>query len=168
MSLLLQVSPSSSQTPSRHRHRAQLNGDVPHNSADCTGLGGRACARHGCFAPGSLVNFQKGERQMNMDWSLCEALATTNVGSIKYVLDIYDIACQYWTHLNERITSNPKLHIPSHVQLLHAIGLFHVHGHKDECLYRWATNYVPGDRKSTRLNSSHLGISYAVFCLKKT
>src|SRR5262245_62447389 len=28
---------------------------------------------------------------------------------------------------------------------------------------------APGaaDRKSTRLNSSHLGISYAVFCLKK-
>src|ERR1039458_3547626 len=27
---------------------------------------------------------------------------------------------------------------------------------------------TPLDRKSTRLNSSHLGISYAVFCLKKT
>src|SRR5258705_5176480 len=26
---------------------------------------------------------------------------------------------------------------------------------------------IPVDRKSTRLNSSHLGISYAVFCLKK-
>src|ERR1039458_8372109 len=26
---------------------------------------------------------------------------------------------------------------------------------------------LPTDRKSTRLNSSHLGISYAVFCLKK-
>src|SRR5437899_9990822 len=26
---------------------------------------------------------------------------------------------------------------------------------------------LSGDRKSTRLNSSHLGISYAVFCLKK-
>src|SRR2546426_3249426 len=26
---------------------------------------------------------------------------------------------------------------------------------------------VQGDRKSTRLNSSHLVISYAVFCLKK-
>src|SRR5256885_12257636 len=26
---------------------------------------------------------------------------------------------------------------------------------------------VPKDRKSTRLNSSHLVISYAVFCLKK-
>src|SRR5258705_10246341 len=29
------------------------------------------------------------------------------------------------------------------------------------------TDAAAGDRKSTRLNSSHLGISYAVFCLKK-
>src|SRR5208283_5036383 len=27
--------------------------------------------------------------------------------------------------------------------------------------------FVAGDRKSTRLNSSHITISYAVFCLKK-
>src|SRR5437899_6811313 len=27
--------------------------------------------------------------------------------------------------------------------------------------------FCEADRKSTRLNSSHLGISYAVFCLKK-
>src|SRR5947209_15554884 len=27
--------------------------------------------------------------------------------------------------------------------------------------------YLAGDRKSTRLNSSHANISYAVFCLKK-
>src|SRR3712207_7389967 len=27
--------------------------------------------------------------------------------------------------------------------------------------------YAAGDRKSTRLNSSHANISYAVFCLKK-
>src|SRR5438876_4793467 len=30
-----------------------------------------------------------------------------------------------------------------------------------------AGGYVQGDRKSTRLNSSHPSISYAVFCLKK-
>src|SRR5437899_6556859 len=32
---------------------------------------------------------------------------------------------------------------------------------------RRETNVCRRDRKSTRLNSSHLGISYAVFCLKK-
>src|SRR3712207_8215682 len=30
------------------------------------------------------------------------------------------------------------------------------------------SGYAPPDRKSTRLNSSHANISYAVFCLKKT
>src|SRR5256885_7985781 len=41
-----------------------------------------------------------------------------------------------------------------------------------EKLRRWLTSVMPKvhpnrDRKSTRLNSSHLVISYAVFCLKK-
>src|SRR2546422_2443806 len=31
----------------------------------------------------------------------------------------------------------------------------------------WSARGAPGDRKSTRLNSSHGYISYAVFCLKK-
>src|SRR5258705_7066169 len=31
----------------------------------------------------------------------------------------------------------------------------------------WKAMRAELDRKSTRLNSSHLGISYAVFCLKK-
>src|SRR5262245_63402832 len=34
-------------------------------------------------------------------------------------------------------------------------------------LKRWPDVVRASDRKSTRLNSSHLGISYAVFCLKK-
>src|SRR5688500_14942670 len=38
----------------------------------------------------------------------------------------------------------------------------------DELLGRFNYTYeLFGDRKSTRLNSSHLVISYAVFCLKK-
>src|SRR5262245_62811144 len=42
------------------------------------------------------------------------------------------------------------------------------------CRRRYVLDFTPADqkrltedRKSTRLNSSHLGISYAVFCLKK-
>lgn len=81
---------------------------------------------------------------MNMDWSLCETLANTNIGDIKEVLHIYDISCQYSIHLRERIEQSQLLHIPDHITLLHAIGLFHVHGHKDKCLYRYATNYIPG------------------------
>src|ERR1039458_10631866 len=45
-------------------------------------------------------------------------------------------------------------------------------GHGDRATGPWihsrAASVRLRDRKSTRLNSSHLGISYAVFCLKKT
>src|SRR5437868_12853096 len=37
----------------------------------------------------------------------------------------------------------------------------------DSVLDRYSEIHVGGDRKSTRLNSSHVSISYAVFCLKK-
>src|SRR3712207_8784773 len=36
-----------------------------------------------------------------------------------------------------------------------------------EVTERFLAAVVGGDRKSTRLNSSHANISYAVFCLKK-
>src|SRR3712207_8978530 len=47
--------------------------------------------------------------------------------------------------------------------------------HSDGLQGRWSLESYPGlsqrhpavDRKSTRLNSSHANISYAVFCLKK-
>src|SRR5260221_10722847 len=41
--------------------------------------------------------------------------------------------------------------------------------HPDSRFGRYAAEatWLPGDRKSTRLNSSHTVISYAVFCLKK-
>src|SRR3712207_3746734 len=40
--------------------------------------------------------------------------------------------------------------------------------HIDSVLYFTITDAKSVDRKSTRLNSSHANISYAVFCLKKT
>src|SRR5256885_4064205 len=39
--------------------------------------------------------------------------------------------------------------------------------HQHGCEHRATHSGERGDRKSTRLNSSHLVISYAVFCLKK-
>src|SRR3712207_7814781 len=48
-----------------------------------------------------------------------------------------------------------------HVQRLVGVG-------RDTLLQRGARHSPgPQDRKSTRLNSSHANISYAVFCLKK-
>src|SRR3712207_8697259 len=46
---------------------------------------------------------------------------------------------------------------------------FEITEHTREAVERWIEKkgLYRGDRKSTRLNSSHANISYAVFCLKK-
>src|SRR5688572_31872219 len=51
-----------------------------------------------------------------------------------------------------------------HLQFVHAVGRGHL---ARRGLPRRGRGASPVDRKSTRLNSSHSQISYAVFCLKK-
>src|SRR5256886_10363751 len=53
------------------------------------------------------------------------------------------------------------------VQQRHGIGTAGNRHQRDPGLTQEAGTCEMGDRKSTRLNSSHSQISYAVFCLKK-
>ncbi|KAG2056182.1 hypothetical protein BDR06DRAFT_981588 [Suillus hirtellus] len=54
--------------PSNESHLAVAQDHVQksdcnnHHALEATGIGGCACARHGCFVPHSMVDFQKGER----------------------------------------------------------------------------------------------------------
>lgn len=109
-------------------------------SCDCTGVVAIACARHGCYAPNSLVNLFRGEQQKNVDYAFLQALKTTNVDGIPRVLLIYDIACQYYVNMKARI--GPLL--PPNMIIDRAIGMFHVHGHQEECFYRFAPSFIPG------------------------
>jgi hypothetical protein len=108
-------------------------------ACDVTGIVAVACARHGCFAPNSICNLFRGEQQKNVDYSLLQALKTTNVDPSQGAMLIYDIACQYFIHLQERIGH----HLPADLKLDRAIGLFHVHGHKDVCFFRYAPSFIP-------------------------
>ena len=51
-----------------------------HVGCDVTGIAAFACVWSGAFIPGSVVDFRKGERQMNINYKLCEALKTMVVG----------------------------------------------------------------------------------------
>ncbi len=88
----------------------------------------------------SMVDLFKGEQQKNVDFGLLKALESTRVDDAQGVMIIYDIACQYMVHLKERIGHR----LPANLQIDSAIGLFHVHAHKDECLFRYATSFIPG------------------------
>ena len=83
---------------------------------------------------------------MNVDWAFAQALKNTNISKNSKVLLLYDIWCQYSVHLHRRVEKNPFLKdIWRHdLEIDGGIGLFHVHGHREECLYRFATYYIPG------------------------
>lgn len=117
-----------------------MNSLLSSKACDITGVVGIACARHGCYAPNSLVDLFKGEQQKNVDFAFLNALKSTNVSSEQGTLLIYDIACQYFVHIHDRIGNA----LPRGLEIDSAIGLFHVHAHKDECLFRYATSFIPG------------------------
>ncbi|KAG2158037.1 uncharacterized protein EDB93DRAFT_1238354 [Suillus bovinus] len=97
-----------------------------------TGIGGVACACHGCFVPHAMVNFQKGKRQMNMDYALCKA-AQHNMEGITRAVTFYDINCQYNKHLWVRVDQSRFLEMVPELTIIPGIGLWHMHGYQDSC-----------------------------------
>src|SRR5882724_6001516 len=47
-----------------HNHKAVNAVNTHQNNLESTGIGACACARHWCFVPHSVVDFQKGERSV--------------------------------------------------------------------------------------------------------
>ncbi|KAG1794022.1 hypothetical protein EV424DRAFT_1548130 [Suillus variegatus] len=129
-----------------NNHRVVNQANASHHRLEATGIGSCTCAWHGCFVPHTMVNFQKGERQMNMDYALCEALKI-NADGIRHVLTFYNVNCQYHKRLKDHIAESPILEIPKELNIIPGIGLWHVHGHQDSCFVRYASNFIEGARR---------------------
>jgi Kyakuja-Dileera-Zisupton transposase len=117
-----------------------MNALLASKACDVTGIVAIACARHGCFAPNSLVDLFLGEGQKNVDFGILKALLLTNFDPEQGLFLFYDIVCQYIVHFFDRI----GIHLPPGLEVDAAIGLFHVHAHKDDCFFRFASTFIPG------------------------
>lgn len=60
----LALSRDSAERSECNNHRAVNQANASRHKLEATGIGGCACARHGCFVPNSMVDFQKGERSV--------------------------------------------------------------------------------------------------------
>ncbi|KDQ48920.1 hypothetical protein JAAARDRAFT_201317, partial [Jaapia argillacea MUCL 33604] len=128
-----------------HDHKAQSQANSATKHLAVTGIVAAACARHGCFCPGSCANLQFGERQVNMDYILAQALRLTKVPGVCPSIVLYDIICQYGVYVERRFGKLPQfLDIGGALDILKGIGLFHVHGHQDSCGPRFSPNYIVG------------------------
>ncbi|KIJ04362.1 hypothetical protein PAXINDRAFT_60490, partial [Paxillus involutus ATCC 200175] len=115
-----------------NNHRAVNQANSSRMRLEATGIGATACARHGCFIPHSVVDFQKGERQVNMDYSLANALRY-NMQGIRRIINFYDVNCAYMRKLRQRVGNNEFLKFPTDMEIVPGIGIWHVHGHQPQC-----------------------------------
>src|SRR5947207_10932853 len=88
--------------------------------------------------------------------------------------NVYKVAVAYavvgWLVMQVASTVVPALHLPDSITT--TVVVLVLLGFPIALVIAWAFEMTPEgmkrtDRKSTRLNSSHTVISYAVFCLKK-
>ncbi|KAI6026681.1 hypothetical protein BKA83DRAFT_4124303 [Pisolithus microcarpus] len=139
----LKATPHITEKSPCNNHKAISQASASRGKLNSTGVGATACARHGCFYPHSVVDFQKGERQLNMDYSLAHALSY-NMTGINNVLCFYDINCAYMKNLQRRVDSSDFLHIQPALKITAGIGMWHVHGHKKECYARYSPLFIKG------------------------
>ncbi|KIN93854.1 hypothetical protein M404DRAFT_35666 [Pisolithus tinctorius Marx 270] len=91
----LQATPHVTEKSPCNNHRAINQANANRGKLHSTGIGATACMWHGCFYLHSVVDFQKGERQLNMDYSLANALHYNMAGINKELLDFQMSDCNF-------------------------------------------------------------------------
>ncbi|KAI6111092.1 hypothetical protein F5141DRAFT_1214590 [Pisolithus sp. B1] len=138
----LQQSLDSKERSTCSNHRAINTANINKSNLRSTGIGTTACAQHGCFVPHTVVDFQKGERYMNTDYSICNALGYGSERITK-ALVIYDVGCQWNVNFWSRVKNSPFL-LPPALEIVPGVGKFHLAAHKLSCFPRYSLHFVKG------------------------
>jgi hypothetical protein len=81
-----------------------------------------------------------GEQQKYIDFIILRLIQILGLDPEQGLFFIYDIVCQFIINIQKRIGKD----LPEGLTIEQAIDLFHVHCHKDECFFRYATTFIPG------------------------
>ncbi|KZP29569.1 hypothetical protein FIBSPDRAFT_884962 [Athelia psychrophila] len=114
----------------RKNHKAQNSAERNPRNLRASGIAACACARHGCFVPNSVVDFQVGEQTHGLPGAL----------------DIYNINCQYcknfWAWIKKWLE---ELGLPENINektLMFAVGSFHLSAHVPECFSQFSLHFI--------------------------
>ncbi|KIJ57514.1 hypothetical protein HYDPIDRAFT_73618, partial [Hydnomerulius pinastri MD-312] len=56
----------------------------------------------------------------------------------------YDVSCQWIVNFANRVDTCPMLSVPADIEVVAAIGKFHLSAHKLECFPRYSLNFIQG------------------------
>lgn len=110
-----------------------------------TGVAAVSC-RHAFVRPKGVVDLQKGERYMNVDYAVVSTLTDDVKAGIKDVVITYDIGCQWGKIFSRRLLSPsmPSLDIGALNTFRVAVPKFHIIGHGASCQAKFNLAYMDG------------------------
>jgi hypothetical protein len=60
------------------------------------------------------------------------------------VITIYDVACQWSHNFRRRVEDSKYLEVPPNLQMVPAVGKWHLGAHVIDCFPRFSLNFIPG------------------------
>jgi Kyakuja-Dileera-Zisupton transposase len=80
---------------------------------------------------------------MNIDYSICHALGYKTQG-MATCLVCYDVGCQWSVNFLNRVKASEHLSLPPKLEVISAVGKFHLGAHVPECFALYSLNFVEG------------------------
>ena len=81
-------------------------------------------------------------RQMNIDYAVCQSLLS--MAHNPRVISIYDVACQWSRNFKQRVKNSRYLDILAGLQIVPAVGKWHLGAHVAECFPKFSLNFIQG------------------------
>lgn len=77
-----------------------------------------------------------------MDYSICQALKRFP-GHVQALI-VYDICCQWSIHFRQRVSESEFLELYDSLEIIGAVGKWHLAAHIPECFPKFSLNFVKG------------------------
>ena len=83
-----------------------------------------------------------GSRQININYAVCQSLHSME--GVSRVITIYDVACQWSHNFKRRVRGSKYLAIPANLQVVPAVGKWHLGAHMVDCFPKFSLNFIQG------------------------
>ncbi|PBK90667.1 hypothetical protein ARMGADRAFT_1082401 [Armillaria gallica] len=135
------VIPEEEKSMCNNHNAVKLANSCGEKSAAVTGVGAIVCGCHNMKHPLSIGDLKKGERYLNMDYSI---LSTLSYDTPPDLVISYDIACQwhknFFTYM-EKYMASSRLH-QSKCNILYLVPKFHLPVHILSCCNNFSFNFL--------------------------
>jgi hypothetical protein len=84
---------------------------------------------------------------VNIDYAICRAIDFF-AGTPQFLV-VYDVCCQWSIHFLERARQGPYLGVREGLDIIPAVGQWHLSAHRRDCFFQYSLNFIQGSARQS-------------------